>query len=121
MRNLSLFIFSSLIAFIFNDACTPAYLSGVDSLSKCSNLSIISPEYNECCMITYTDENSDTYKVCYEMSAKIIIHYEQYIQLIKNDIQGFYPNSPRVKSIDYYVCSSNYLKVSLFALFLILF
>ena len=120
MRILSILLFSSLIAFIFNDPCTPAYKNGVNSLSQCSGLQK-SYLYNECCMITYTDDNGDTYKVCYEMSANTITHYEQNIQLIKDAISNTYSHFPRVKSLDNYVCSSNYLKVSLFALLLILF
>ena len=123
MRILSLLIFCSLIAFIFNQLggiCDPAYKNGVDRLKDCSSVDKAS-NYNECCMIAYTDYDGESFKVCYEMDARTIIHYEQNKQKIKDYISKTYSNNAEVKDLDYYECSSKYLKMSLLALALILF
>ena len=40
---------------------------------------------------------------------------------IENEIESYYPLSPRVDSLIDFQCTSNYLKISLFALLLFLF
>ena len=123
MRILSLLVFCSLIAFILNQygaICNPGVHNGVSYLSDCSSLPK-SYDYNECCMISYTDYDGYSYKVCYEMDAKTIIHYLKNKQEIKDYIYSLHFTSAEVKDLDYFVCSSKYLKMSLLALALILF
>lgn len=120
MKNISLIIFSSLIAFILNLPCNPLHNGGVEYTSQCVLLEK-SYIYNECCKITYTDYDDKTYSVCYELSAYDIFHFEQVKQTIKDIIFSFYPDAPKIYSIDYYTCSSTYLKVALLSLVLILF
>ena len=123
MKIFSLLIFSSLIAFIFNlytSQCNPSYLNGQVSLYTCSRLAKAYP-INECCMITYTDNGDNTYHVCLEMDAKMLIHYEQYKSQIKDFIDSYYGPTSYVSTLDYYSCSSDFIKFSFLALLLILF
>ena len=123
MKIFSLLIFCSLIAFIFNtqnSLCYPDYRNGDVSVGICSR---VTPSYegNECCMITYTDTADTVYKVCYEMDAKRLIHFDYYKSEIKNIIDSIYGATSTVRSIDYYTCSSGFIKFSFLALLLILF
>ena len=75
---------------------------------------------NECCMISYTDEEGDKYNVCIEFDAYMLTHYEQFKSEIKTFIHEYYVGFPYVSSLDYLYCSSKYIKFSLFALLLVL-
>ena len=129
MKIFSLLIFCSLIAFILSiytlSECNPSYNNGQVSLSMCSKVPKFYP-VNECCMITYTDNNDETYHVCLEMDAKMLTHYEQQISEIKHFIDSYYYHpeetyNSQVVTLDDYICSSNYIKFSFLALLLILF
>ncbi len=72
-------------------------------------------------MITYTDNADNTYHVCLEMDAKMLIHYEQYKSQIKDFIDSYYGPASYVSNLDYYSCSSDFIKFSFLALLLILF
>ena len=117
MKIFSAIIFSSLLAFIFNsDPCIPDH--GVYYPSDCSYLSVW--EGNFCCMITYTDSKSNTYNVCYELDLVMIYNFDDYYYTIKGVIESYYPRAPSIYSIDYFECSSKFVKLSFFALLLIL-
>ena len=119
MKNISLLIFISLISIIFSDKCSPAYHSDSISLESCSKLDVTYSE-NECCVIYYTGNAEEPKTVCYEMTAKIMIHFSDYKQAIKDEILK---NSPgeEVVSINDFECSSKYLKFALISLLLFFF
>ena len=122
MKIFSLLIFSSLIAFILNlyrEECNPSYQYGFVSLSTCSRLGK-KYDFDECCMINYTDEEDNVYNVCVEFDAKMLTHYEQYKSGIKTFIRSYYPLHPRVKTLNHLYCSSKYIKFSFLALLLVL-
>ena len=117
MKIFSAIIFSSLLAFIFNaNPCVPDH--GVDYLSDCSYLSVW--EGDLCCMVTYTDYENEVYHVCYEITAHMIYHFEDYDSRMKDVIESYYPGAPSIDTIDYFYCSSKFVKLSFFALLLIL-
>ena len=123
MKIFSLLIFCSLIAFIFNlydSQCNPSYANGQVSLYTCSHLEKYY-SLNECCMISYTDTAGESWKVCLEMDAHMLIHYEQYKSEIKKEINKYYGPASIVDTLDYYYCSSNFIKFSFLALLSILF
>ena len=122
MKIFSLLIFSSLIAFIFNfyeGLCSPDYLNGTVSLSICTNARKVY-SVNECCMISYTDEEGTSHNVCIEFDAKMLTHYEQLENDIKKFIHSYYSLYPDISSLDNLYCSSEYIKFSLLALLLVL-
>ena len=122
MKIFSLIIFSSLITFIFRlyeGECSPKYNQSEVSLSICTGLRKIY-YVNECCMISFTDEDGTSYNVCIEFDAKMLTHYEQYKSEIKNFIQSDYSLHPNVNSLDNLYCSSKYIKFSFLVLLLVL-
>ena len=124
MKIFSLLIFISLISsFIFyvydNTYCRPDYNQGAVSLTICSHVEK-SFKGNECCMISYTDEEGDNYDVCIEFDAFMLTHYEQFKSEIKTFIHSYYPNAPYVSSLNNLYCSSKYIKFSFLALLLVL-
>ena len=117
-------IFISLISLFISTQddsyyCNPGIYKGDVSLRTCAEIGR-SFTYNECCMITYTDTESNVYHVCYVLSARSIIHFDHNIELIKQNIQSYYPKDPLVSTIDYFECSSKYVQLSFLALLLIL-
>ena len=115
-------LLSCLISLSLSGDCNPGANNGVKTLSDCKSLSMDVPIYNQCCMINYVDTSGTTYNCCYEMSANILIHFEQYKAKIKEDIDRYYyPSHPRADTIKKYECSSKYLKISILALILVLF
>ena len=121
MKLFSFLIFSSLISFMSNlDAslCSPDYLNGDVNPYICSRLPTASSD-NECCMIYFTGEDEASYRVCFEMTARMIIHFNEYksqIEKLIDEQSHFY-----VFYIDNYSCSSKFIKVSFLALLLVLF
>ena len=115
-------LLSCLISFSLSILCNPRAYDGVTYLSQCKNLDKAYSE-NQCCMITYTDKSGTTYKCCYEFSADTIVHYDsKYYSLIKREIHDrYYPTFPEVERLRYYECSSDYIKISILALLLVLF
>ena len=74
MKLFSFLIFSSLISFMSNlDAslCSPDYLNGDVNPYICSRLPTASQD-NECCMIYFTGDDEASYRVCFEMTARMI-------------------------------------------------
>ena len=125
MKVFSLLLFISLIAaFISSEeeimACNPYVRQGDVNRKYCADIGRNFID-NECCMVTYTDNDSTVYHVCVLMNAHMITHFEQYKRSISDHINSYYPLPALVSTIDYFECSSNYLKLSLLALLLILF
>ena len=114
-------LLSCLISLSLSGECNPRANNGVKTLSECKSLSMDVPNYNQCCMINYVDTSGTTYNCCYEMSANIIVHFEQNKAKIKDDIDKAYPGYPNADTIKKYECSSKYLKISILALILVLF
>ena len=124
MKIFSLLIFISLISsFIFyvyeNTYCRPDYKNGAVSLSICSRVAK-SFDGNECCMISYTDEEGDHYNVCVEFDAYMLTHYEESKSEIKTFIHSYYQSYPYVSTLDNLYCSSKYIRFSFLALLLVL-
>ena len=101
-------------------ACYPNYKNGVSFAFECKG---VATQYDndECCMVTYIDTESNVYHVCYEFDAHMFVRFDEFKQKIKESIDYYYPTAPRTDIISYYTCSSNYLKMSLLALLLVLF
>ena len=114
-------LLSCLISLSLSAQCNPGANHGVSSLNECKGLQMNYPNYNQCCMIKYVDTQGTTYNCCYEMSANIIVHFEQNKAKIKDDIDKAYPGYPNADTIKKYECSSKYLKISILALILVLF
>ena len=114
-------LLSCLISLSLSAECNPGANHGVSSLNECKGLQMNYPNYNQCCMIRYVDTKGTTYNCCYEMSANIIVHFEQNKAKIKDDIDKAYPGYPNADTIKKYECSSKYLKISILALILVLF
>ena len=122
MKIISVLLLCSLIAFTISTSvtCNPGYNNGVSNAQECLSATIETPG-NVCCMIHYLDRDSNYYKVCAEFNAHKIVYFKNYDATLKNEIESYYPLSPRVDSLIDFQCTSNYLKISLFALLLFLF
>ena len=124
MKIFSLLIFISLISsfifYVYKDTyCRPDYNNGAVSLSICSRVAK-SFDGNECCMISYTDEEGDHYNVCVEFDAYMLTHYEESKSEIKTFIHSYYQSYPYVSTLDNLYCSSKYITFSFLALLLVL-
>ena len=122
MKIISVLLLCSLIAFTISATvtCNPGYNNGVSNAQQCLYATVGTPG-NVCCMIHYLDRDSNYYKVCAEFNANMIVYFKNYDATLKNLIESYYPLSPRVDSLIDFQCTSNYLKISLFALLLFLF
>ena len=121
MKIISVLLLCSLIAFTISTSvtCNPGYNNGVSNAQQCLYATVHTG--NVCCMIHYLDRESNYYKVCAEFNAQMIVYFKNYDATLKNEIESYYPLSPRVDSLIDFQCTSNYLKISLFALLLFLF
>ena len=123
MKIISVLLLCSLIAFTISTSvtCNPGYNNGVSNAQQCLYATVTVGSGNVCCMIHYLDRDSNYYKVCAEFNANMIVYFKNYDATLKNLIESYYPLSPRVDSLIDFQCTSNYLKISLFALLLFLF
>ena len=123
MKIISVLLLCSLIAFTISTSvtCNPGYNNGVSNAQECLSATVTVDSGNVCCMIHYLDRESNYYKVCAEFTAQMIVYFKNYDATLKNEIESNYPLSPRVDSLIDFQCTSNYLKISLFALLLFLF
>ena len=123
MKIISVLLLCSLIAFTISTSvtCNPGYNNGVSNAQECLSATVTVDSGNVCCMIHYLDRESNYYKVCAEFTAQMIVYFKNYDATLKNEIERYYPLSPRVDSLIDFQCTSNYLKISLFALLLFLF
>ena len=123
MKIISVLLLCSLIAFTISTSvtCNPGYNNGVSNAQECLSATVTVDSGNVCCMIHYLDRESNYYKVCAEFNAQKIVYFKNYDATLKNEIERYYPGYPRVDSLIDFQCTSNYLKISLFALLLFLF
>ena len=123
MKIISVLLLCSLIAFTISTSvtCNPGYNNGVSNAQQCLYATVTAGSGNVCCMIHYLDRENNYYKVCAEFNAQKIVYFKNYDATLKNEIESYYPLSPRVDSLIDFQCTSNYLKISLFALLLFLF
>ena len=93
MKIISVLLLCSLIAFTISTSvtCNPGYNNGVSYAQQCLYATVGT------------------------------VYFKNYDATLKNLIESYYPLSPRVDSLIDFQCTSNYLKISLFALLLFLF
>lgn len=127
MKNFSFLIFASLISLFTSlspeeeyNLCNVNIERGKVSRRFCADQGRSFKE-NICCMVTYTDTESQDYHVCYLMTAKKIIYFEQFYEEIRNEIKYYYSEYAPVSTINYFECSSKYLKLTFLAILSLLF
>ena len=122
MKFLCLLLLSSLISYSLTySQCNPGYKSGVKTAQECLQAAVTQGTGNVCCMIKYLDYNADYWQVCWEIDAERIVHFNNYIDYLKSTINAYYQGSAPVSLVIDFHCSSNYIKMSLLALLLLLF
>lgn len=113
MKTYSIFIFVMLTSFIFTDDSAKKYCGGTDAKSAkdCKNLELISG-YSHCCYLDGKDKDGNDSKGCVPVTEENYNKIKDYIDSLKK-----LSNGGKINKLD---CNSNYLKISLISLLLIL-